>query len=537
MSWCSSSLVPRPRTRLPRFRCTTSPSCASWQGSRHWGARGTASGWYEAVQCALALRDGGARLVRTERELLLRGRQVSGVAEFARFTLTAHEIPDLFDTAVRLVTDALGVSLAAVFEPIPGSDLILVRSGAGWRNGVVGLLLHQVEPSSAIARVLAHGTPVTDDAPFAGGRGDGIPVLREHRVLAGAAVALPGGAGPQGVLAAYATDTRTFKPEDVHFLQAIATLLAAALDRRTTEQGLLESQIRLQSVQKMEAIGRLAGGIAHDFNNLVQAIGGYTDILLRSIPDHDVLHRHVEEIKKAGDRAAALTQQLLAFSRQQVMQPKVLQLNSVVRNVETLLRRLIGEDVELETALSPGLGAVRADAAQLEQVLMNLAVNSRDAMPEGGTLTIETRDVVLTRSDQREAFLIKGGPYVLLSVSDTGHGMDAETRAARVRPVLHDQAPGPWHRARALHGLRHRQAERRVHLGGQRARAWHARAHLPAARGRSGRKRGPPARCRPCGPSRQRDPAPRGRRGGRARRDRGVADQSRLHRADGRQRR
>jgi signal transduction histidine kinase/CheY-like chemotaxis protein len=383
-----------------------------------------------------------AEPTRTERELLLRGRQVTGLAEFARFSLAGHDLPELFDTAVRVVTEALSVPLAAVFEPVPGSHLVLLRSGAGWLEGAVGSLIPPVEPTSAIARVLAHGTAVTDDAPFAGGRGDGIPVLKEHRVASGAAVALPGSAGPQGVLAAYATERRIFKAEDVHFLQAVATLLAGAIDRRTTEQGLFKSQLRLQSVQKMEAIGRLAGGIAHDFNNLVQAIGGYTDLLLRRIPEHDLLHRHVEEIKKAGDRAAALTRQLLAFSRQQVMQPKVLQINSVVRNVESLLRRLIGEDVELETALSPDLGAVRADAAQLEQVLMNLAVNSRDAMPEGGTLTIETRNVVLTRSDQREGFVVNGGSYVLLSVADTGHGMDAEIKARAFDPFFTTKPPG-----------------------------------------------------------------------------------------------
>ena len=396
----------------------------------------------ETIDRAISQLDLSHRLARGDRELFMRARQLAGVAEFAQYALTGRDLTELFDRAVRVVVDALGVPLAAMFEPIPGSDLILLRAGAGWRDAAVGQLLHVLDEQSSINRVLRHGTPVSDPGPFVGGRADGILLLKEHDVAAGLAVALPGSNGAQGVLAAYAVAPRVFKPEDVHFLQTIANILAGAIDRKTTEHGLLQSQIRLQSVQKMEAIGRLAGGIAHDFNNLVQAIGGYTEILLRRLPESDPLHRNAEEIKKAGDRAAALTRQLLAFSRQQVMQPKVVPLNQVVTNVESLLRRLIGEDVELETALAEDLGFVRADVAQLEQVLMNLAVNSRDAMPDGGTLTIETRNVVLTRADQREAFAINAGPYVMLAVSDTGCGMDAETRARAFEPFFTTKAPG-----------------------------------------------------------------------------------------------
>jgi signal transduction histidine kinase/CheY-like chemotaxis protein len=406
------------------------------------GTPATGDGIGEAVDKVLAQLDTANRLARSDRELSTRARQLSAAAEFAQYALTGRDLTDLFDRAVRVAVEALGAPLAALFEPIPGSELILLRAGAGWRDAAVGQLLEVLDEQSSINRVLRHGTPVSDPGPFVGGRADGVSLLRDHDVGAGLAVALPGANGAQGVLAAYAVVPRLFKPEDVHFLQTIANILAGAIDRKTTEHGLLQSQIRLQSVQKMEAIGRLAGGIAHDFNNLVQAIGGYTEILLRRLPEADPLHHNAEEIKKAGDRAAALTRQLLAFSRQQVMQPKVVPLNTVVTNVESLLRRLIGEDVELETALAEDLGFVRADVAQLEQVLMNLAVNSRDAMPEGGTLTIETRNVVLTSADQREAIAIKAGPYVLLAVSDTGCGMDTETRARAFEPFFTTKAPG-----------------------------------------------------------------------------------------------
>jgi len=269
-----------------------------------------------------------------------------------------------------------------------------------------------------------------------------LPLLRDHGVRSGVHVMLAAPDGPKGVLGVYATAPRAFVREEVLFTHAVANILAAAISRKSTEEDLIRSEIRLQSVQKMEAIGRLVAGIAHDFNNIVQAINGYSELLLTRLPGGDPLHHHALEIRRAGDRAAALTQQLLAFSRQQVLQARVLDLNAVVANIEQLLRRVIGEDVEFETELAPHLGPVRADATQLEQVLMNLVVNARDAMPDGGTLTIETRDVTLSKADQREAFAIRPGPYVMLAVSDTGCGMDAETRARAFEPFFTTKSAG-----------------------------------------------------------------------------------------------
>lgn len=197
----------------------------------------------------------------------------------------------------------------------------------------------------------------------------------------------------------------------------------------------LRDQMRLQGMQKMEAIGRLAGGIAHDFNNIVQAIGGHTEVLLRDLPPDDPRAARLQEIRRAGERAAALTRQLLAFSRQQVMQPRVLDLNEVVGTMENLLRRLIGADVQLRARLATDLWPVRADATQLEQVLMNLVVNARDAMPEGGTVTIETANTTLT-AGSGETFTVAPGPYVLLSVSDTGVGMTPEIKGRAFEPFF-----------------------------------------------------------------------------------------------------
>lgn len=195
--------------------------------------------------------------------------------------------------------------------------------------------------------------------------------------------------------------------------------------RDVTERKRLEEQ--LQQAVKMEAIGRLAGGIAHDFNNLLTAIGGYAHLLRKSLGEDDPRHRDVEEILAATDRATSLTRQLLAFSRCQIFRLEVLNLNTVLTEMEKMLRRLIGEDIALVTALAEDLGQVEADRSQVEQVILNLVVNAREAMPRGGTLTLETANVFLDDAYARQHLGVKPGPYVLLAVVDTGVGMDAET--------------------------------------------------------------------------------------------------------------
>lgn len=201
-----------------------------------------------------------------------------------------------------------------------------------------------------------------------------------------------------------------------------------------SERRALEEQLR-QS-QKMEAVGRLAGGIAHDFNNLLTVMKGYSELMLDELDTADPLRAEVDEIKKAADRAAALTRQLLAFSRQQVLAPKVLDLNSVVGNMDKLLRRLLGEDVDLFTVLEPGLARVKADPGQIEQVIMNLAVNARDAMPNCGKLTIETANVDLDDNYIRDHASVKPGPYVMIAVTDTGTGMTDKVKSRIFEPFF-----------------------------------------------------------------------------------------------------
>jgi len=201
-----------------------------------------------------------------------------------------------------------------------------------------------------------------------------------------------------------------------------------------TEQRQLEQQ--LTQAQKMEAIGRLAGGVAHDFNNVLTIVSGYGHMLREGNKDNPALREAAEEVLKAAGSAAAVAGQLLVFSRRQVIRPRVIDLNAEVRNVERMLARVIGEDIELDTMLRPETGAVRADAGQIEQVLLNLVLNARDAMPSGGKLTIETANVTLDDSYTRIHAGVAPGRYAMLAVSDSGTGMDAETRAHIFEPFF-----------------------------------------------------------------------------------------------------
>lgn len=196
---------------------------------------------------------------------------------------------------------------------------------------------------------------------------------------------------------------------------------------KQAEETLRKTQLQLLHSQKMESIGRLAGGIAHDFNNFLTVIQGYSDLLAAELKGQILPEQYLLEIQKAAERATTLTQQILAFSRKRVLQPRVINLNRVVAEMGKMLERLIGEDVEIITLLDPPLGSIWADPAQLEQILLNLTVNARDAMPGGGNLKIQTENVELSKEISGFQRQVRPGKYVLLSVTDTGEGMDKET--------------------------------------------------------------------------------------------------------------
>jgi PAS domain S-box-containing protein len=232
--------------------------------------------------------------------------------------------------------------------------------------------------------------------------------------------------------------SRTGSPGGIRFIAWIRDLT----ERRRTEDALRLSEAQLRQAQKMEAVGRLAGGVAHDFNNVLTAIFGYADLVLDSFDAADPRRQDIEEIKRAGHRAAGLTRQLLAFSRKQVMQPRQVNLNEIIGNLETLLLKLIGQEIVLQIDTAASLWDVRADPGQIEQVLMNLASNARDAMPEGGQLTISTENDDLLPDDAAALVGIAPGRFVRLTVADTGEGIPEHLRAHIFEPFFTTKEQG-----------------------------------------------------------------------------------------------
>jgi signal transduction histidine kinase len=257
-------------------------------------------------------------------------------------------------------------------------------------------------------------------------------------------ITLAGGMLFMGLLAAFllvvtgkAVIIERFGAERAAELSTANLSLQREIDvRKQAQEELVRKESELRQAQKMEAVGRLAGGIAHDFNNLLTAILGYGNLMDAKLGAASPLREELAEILKAGARATDLTRQLLAFSRRQILVPKVLDLNAVVDEMGNILRRLIGEHIELITRAQPDLGRVRADRSQVEQVIMNLAINARDAMPKGGRLMIETRDVNLDEHYAGTHPEIRPGPYVMLAVTDSGQGMDVETQAKIFEPFF-----------------------------------------------------------------------------------------------------
>ena len=247
----------------------------------------------------------------------------------------------------------------------------------------------------------------------------------------------------EGVIEFFSRPVREPDEEILDMMADVGLKLGQFGERAMAKDALHQTEAQLRQSQKMEAVGRLAGGIAHDFNNLLTVIRGYSELVLSRLAPDDPSWRDIEEVKKAADRAAGLTGQLLSFSRRQFVAVKVVDLNTIVTNMDGMLRRLIGEDIiEFWADLAPQLWAIRADPGQIEQIIMNLAVNARDAMPTGGRLLIETRNVTIGKGTRSNTVMVDEGSYVMLAVKDSGHGMSEEVQAHVFEPFFTTKESG-----------------------------------------------------------------------------------------------
>ncbi len=327
-----------------------------------------------------------------------------------------------FRAAVEGSLDAVGILSAVRDRSGRVTDFVIVdmnhnaeRLLGRPRDAVVSRRLSELWPPEAVAPFLQRSISVMGE---------------RHALEEELSVALPGMAA------------RWLHHQIVPLEDGVSIALRDTTARHEEEEDLHRREEQLRQSQKMEAIGRLAGGVAHDFNNLLTVIRGHGELVLRRLEPEHPLRRNLQEIGLAAERASALTHQLLAFSRKQVLQPRTLDLGEVLDRMETLLQRMIGEDVELVTRRRGALGSVRADPAQMEQVIVNLAVNARDAMPQGGVLTIELANAELDETYTRGHPTIAPGPHVVLSVTDTGHGMDHDTQSRIFEPFFTTKEPG-----------------------------------------------------------------------------------------------
>ncbi|OGS37368.1 MAG: hypothetical protein A2506_04255 [Elusimicrobia bacterium RIFOXYD12_FULL_66_9] len=373
--------------------------------------------YVEPAPAVVRCKDGGTRRVRFRFSLI-----------DGRIVVFLIDITEKADMTRRLIESE--ENWKSIIKNAPDTILLIDRAG-------------RIEFVNRPGPLLA-GVPVPGDSVF-----DSIPVAVRPRIKDIFARVMETGASESSTLEALAPDGSkrlySISVGPIRKDGSIAALMLLAADitqRQETEKRLEETEQQLRQAQKMEAVGRLAGGVAHDFNNLLTTILGYCEMMQGAMPKKDPRQEEVKEIQGAAERAATLTRQLLAFSRRQILAPRVLDVNDGLKEIEKMLRRLIGEDIELVLNLDAKLKSIKADPGQLSQVIMNLAVNARDAMPDGGRLLIETRNLLLDEGILTRHDFVVPGPYVQIAVSDTGCGMSAEVQSHLFEPFYTTKEKG-----------------------------------------------------------------------------------------------
>ena len=387
-------------------------------------------------------------------------RQQAMLAEFGRRALGSVSFDSLLEEATRMTALGMQVRFCKVLEYLPEENRFLVRAGVGWHDGVVGQVKIGAELSSPAGYALHTGKPVISNHLQNEERFTTPDLLLEHGVKRALNVILLGDGQPFGVLEADSEAVGAFDDHDVDFLQAVANLLGLALERRRAEDALrqinetLEQRVTaevaerrqaedaLRQAQKMEAVGQLTGGVAHDFNNLLLVIMGNLELLGRAVAADERLSRMVATAHKGATRGAQLTSRLLAFARRQTLRPERRSINEMIRELDVLATRMLNESVAVEFALDPAVGACEVDPAQFSSALLNLVVNARDAMPDGGTLTVFSRRLVLDARGAARHADAQAGRYVVAEVADTGSGMAPEVAERATEPFFTTKPAG-----------------------------------------------------------------------------------------------
>ena len=366
---------------------------------------------------------------RAEAEALRRADQQEAAANIGRVALTDVAGPALMQLAAEEISRVMGTALVSVFElHAAGRDLAL-RAGTGLAEGTIGEETIAGTASKGGYVISAKEPVVTEDLSEED-RFEAPPILLEHGVVSTVSVAIEGGERPFGIICASTRERREFTADDLHFLGVAANILGAALARERLRR--LEAQ--LEQSRRLESIGQLAGGIAHDFNNLLGVITSYASFALEELDPRSQLHRDISEVVTAAEHGADLTKQLLLFASRQVVQTRTVDPNDLIRSAGAILDRALGSHIELRMTLADEIPPVRLGHGQLEQILMNLAMNARDAMPEGGELKIETE--LVRAQDDATAPGDAAGEFVRLSVADTGLGMSTDVARQAFEPFF-----------------------------------------------------------------------------------------------------